>query len=214
MPLPFRLLAIGDRGQATTSAVRDLAEAGGPAVALLLRDRRLSPPERVEWARELLPICRASGTLLLVHASPEAALRAGADGVHLPGGASVREARARLGPGLLVGASRHDGAGVREAAEAGASYATLSPVFESPGKGMPLGLEAFAAVARTAPLPVVALGGVRPERCAACFEAGAAAVAAIGAVWDGDPSGLLRASWPEVRRDGEGSAHPHRRTHP
>lgn len=181
--LSFRLLAIGDRTQATPAAAREVAEAGGPSVALLLRDRSLTVPELADWARAVVPLCHAFGTRVLVHGSPEAALLARADGVHLPEGASVAAARAVLGPALLVGASRHDDAGLRRAAEEGADYATLSPVFPSPGKGPPLGLDAFAALARGAPLPVVALGGIRPENCAPCLAAGAAAVAAIGAVW-------------------------------
>ena len=190
-PLPFRLLAIGDRGQITAATAREVAEAGGGAVALLLRDRTLDHGEVAAWARTVVAVCRVAGAWVLVHGWADVARDAGADGVHLPEGGSIEHAQA-VGPHALVGVSRHGAAGVAQAWEAGASYATLGPVFPSPGKGTPLGLDAFAAVARATPLPLVALGGVRPEHCVACRAAGAAAVAAIGAVWDGAPGENVR----------------------
>jgi thiamine-phosphate pyrophosphorylase len=173
-------------------AVRMAAEAGGPDVAILLRAPGAPMDSQRRAAGALLPICREAGTLLLVHGSAALAREIGADGVHLPERASVGEARARLGAGALVGASRHDGAGVLEAHAAGASYATLSPIFATPGKGVPFGVAVLAALCRTAPLPIVALGGITPERAAACRAAGAAAAAAIRAVWSGDVAANVR----------------------
>jgi thiamine-phosphate pyrophosphorylase len=207
-PLPFRLLAIGDREQATPTAVRALVRAGGRDIAFLLRDRTLPPDEYAAWAAALLPVCRRAGALLLVHRSADAARATGADGVHLPEGADVAAARAVLGEHAWISASRHDAAGVDGAARDGADYATLGPVFATPGKGEPLGLATFAAVARSSALPLVALGGVTARNAGACVAAGAAAVAAIRGVWEGDVggnvTGLLDASLP--RRGGAGGA--------
>jgi thiamine-phosphate pyrophosphorylase len=71
---------------------------------------------------------------------------------------------------------------VRAAGE-GADAAVLSPIFSSPGKGAPLGVEALAAAraAVGARVQLVALGGVTAASAAACFAAGADAVAAIRA---------------------------------
>jgi thiamine-phosphate pyrophosphorylase len=190
--LPFRLLAIGDRRQAVPAAVRAAADEAGGALAVLLRHPGLPEPEVRRWTEAVLAACRDAGALLLVHADPDLARRAGADGVHLPERMCLRTARLAVGSAILVGASRHDEAGVRRAAEDGADYATLSPVFESPGKAPPLGVGAFERVCIAAPLPLVALGGVTPERVTACRTAGAAAVAAIRAVWDGDVAANVR----------------------
>ncbi len=190
--LPFRLLAIGDREQATPAAARALLRAGGRDAALLLRDRALPADEYAALVAALLPICRRAGALLLVHGSAEMARLSGADGVHLPEGADVAAARAALGAGAWIGASRHDAAGVAGAARAGADYVTLGPVFATPGKGAPMGIDAFAAIARSSPVPVVALGGVTARNAGACLAAGAAAVAAIRGAWAGDPGGNAR----------------------
>jgi thiamine-phosphate pyrophosphorylase len=190
--LPFRLLALGDRAQATPAAVGALLAGGfgdGSAegsceIAVLLREPGIAQEDLLAWAREILPVCRSAGALLLVHGDAEGALGVGADGVHLPERGDVAAARALLGPAALVGASRHDLAGIRAAAEAGASYATLSPVFAVPGKGPPLGLAALADLCGSAPIPIVALGGITPALAPACLRAGAYAIAAIRAAWD------------------------------
>ena len=190
MKLPFRLLAITPAVHpALPDGVRQVVVAGGPEVAILLRDRSLPPDELRRWTEQLLPLCRAAGSLLLVHGSPEVAKETGADGVHLPEDRPLVEAaQAALGAGL-VGVSRHE---VTLRRTAGADYATLSPIFLTPGKGSALGVQALAHACRNACLPVVALGGITGERAAECRAAGAAAVAAIRAVWEGNPADNTR----------------------
>jgi thiamine-phosphate pyrophosphorylase len=95
----------------------------------------------------------------------------------------VAEARCRLGPGALIGLSAHSLADLRAGAEAGADYATLSPIFPSPSKpgyGPPLGLSALRGAG--AGLAVFALGGVTPENAPTCLDAGAAGIATMGEI--------------------------------
>ena len=83
------------------------------------------------------------------------------------------------------------------AAKAGADAVTLSPIFASaskPGYGPALGLERLGEVAAAVhPMPVIALGGIEDEAgVRACLDAGAAAVAVMGAVMRAaDPAGLF-----------------------
>ena len=190
--LPWTLLAITDGRRGTPpDAVRAAVDVGGPRVAILLREPGIAAPELLAWVEWALPICRAAGTTLLVHADAEVARRAGADGVHLPErGVDPATARQVVGADRWIGASRHDAAGL--AAVAVADYATLSPVYAVPGKGPALGLTRFAELARGAATPVVALGGVTPARVAECRGHGAAAVAAIRAVWQGPVTDNVR----------------------
>jgi thiamine-phosphate pyrophosphorylase len=73
---------------------------------------------------------------------------------------------------------------VLAAAREGASFVTLSPVFAVPDKGSPLGVAAFAAIARASEVPLFALGGIDAARAGELARAGAHGVAVIREVWD------------------------------
>jgi thiamine-phosphate pyrophosphorylase len=131
-------------------------------------------------ARDRLPAAAA----LLVHRRLDVALAAGADGVHLPAdglpAAPLLAWAARLGARPLVGRSTHGLHEVEAARDEGVDYVVFGPVFATPGKGPPAGLEALAEAARLG-VPVLALGGLGPERVADAIAAGAHGVAAIRA---------------------------------
>lgn len=146
---------------------------------MLLRRPEAGDARLLREARQL------TGPLpLIIHRRPDLARLLGAAGVHLPErGLPVAEARALLGPGALIGVSRHDGPGL--AAAAGADYATLSPLHAVPGKGPALGLAGFRAARAAAPsLPVLALGGITPATAAAALEAGADGLAVLRGATD------------------------------
>lgn len=200
MTLPVVHL-VTDRRLVADLAVRAAAAlAGAPpgTVAIHLREKDLGGREMLSLARALLAVCRAHGQLLLVNDRIDVALAAGADGVHLPAaGVPPAEARRILPPAALVGVSCHSAADVARARDGGASFAFLSPIFDTPSKreyGAPIGVEALRAAAALG-LPLVALGGVTPERTPALLAAGAAGVAAIRAWLEGpDPAAPVRAT--------------------
>ncbi len=166
-------------------------------VAVHLREKDLGGAALLALARELLPVCRARGALLLVNDRLDVAMAAGADGAHLPAaGIPPGEARRLLGPGALLGVSCHGVDDVARALAGGADYATFSPVWDTPSKrayGAPVGLDALARAARLG-LPLVALGGVEPGNAAQAFAAGAAGVVAIRAWLVGPaPAGAVAA---------------------
>ena len=192
--LPSPLLVVTDRHGAARPLVETVGAAlDGGARWVWLRDRDLDPAARADLARALRALLDRVGGSLVIGADAALAAEIGAAGVHLgaaQGAAGVAEARRRLGAGGLIGVSAHGPAEVAAAAEAGADYATLSPVFATaskPGYGPALGLEGLRAAARIG-LPLMALGGVGPDAARACREAGAAGVAAMG--------GLMRAADP------------------
>ncbi len=109
-------------------------------------------------------------TKILVNSRSDVARAAGADGVHLPVAAPQE-----VLPDLLVGRSCHT---LEEVKAARADFVTLSPIFESPGKGTPLGLPALRQAAAFGK-PIYALGGVNWDNAADCIEQGATGVAGI-----------------------------------
>ena len=127
--------------------------------------------------------------LLLVNGEPEIARGIGADGVHLPEtGYSVEAVRRLLGADALVGRSVHSVESARRAADEGADYLVAGTIFASgshpdqPGAG----LEYLRAVCAAVPLPVIAIGGITPQRVKECRAAGAAGVAVLSPVMRAD----------------------------
>jgi len=126
------------------------------------------------------------GARIVVNDRLDIALAAGAQGVHL-GGRSMRPGQVRAvipaaEPAFWVGVSCHSSADVLAAEIAGADYAMLGPIFETPSKlsyGPPLGLSILKEAVRQRRIPVLALGGITPERVRACLQAGAAGIAGI-----------------------------------
>jgi thiamine-phosphate pyrophosphorylase len=185
LSLPAPLLVITDR----KAAARPLEEVVAGALRggcrwLSLREKDLAHEERVALLERIVSLGRPFDATITVHGDIDAALATGADGVHLPAGGSPEQARARLGKGALIGLSVHSAREARAAAPA-ADYVTLSPIFGSiskPGYGPALGVQGLADAVASARVPIVALGGITADTLAPCFAAGAAAVAAMGAV--------------------------------
>ncbi|WP_242345711.1 thiamine phosphate synthase [Anaeromyxobacter terrae] len=169
-------------------------------VLVQLREKDLGGRELLALARALQTVCRGAGQRLIVNDRLDVARAAGADGVHLPSaGIPAADARRLLGPDALVGVSCHSVSEVRRARDAGASFATVSPVYDTPSKrayGPPIGLAVLREAAAQG-LPVIALGGVTPARVPELLAAGAHGVAAIRAWLVGDdPAGAVSALLP------------------
>ncbi|MBI4480175.1 MAG: thiamine phosphate synthase [Acidobacteria bacterium] len=119
---------------------------------------------------------------LLVNDRLDVARTCGADGLHLPADSlPAAVVRKYVGKDWIVGVACHSAEEVELAAEAGADYVMVAPVFDTASKpGMtPMGLAAFAAICRRSPIPVFALGGVSAENARSCLDAGATGLAGI-----------------------------------
>ena len=181
-PLPDRLLVVTDRHQ----AVRPLIEIVGAAFAsgarwVWLRDKDLPATERRALGRDLAALARQYAATLSVGGDVALAADLGV-GVHLGAEADVAAARRALGPNAVIGVSAHDLGDSSDAREAGADYATLSPIFLSSSKpdyGPALGLDTLNEAAGLG-LPILALGGISQANARLCLEAGAAGVAVMG----------------------------------
>jgi len=191
------LLVISNRAQARRPIVEVAAAAfKGGCRWFSLREKDLPAAERRALLGELVALGHRWGATVTVHDDIEAALAAGADGVHLPGGGDPAPARRRL-PNGLIGASVHAAAEVAALLGAGADYVTIGPIFLSdskPGYGPALGLDGLRAATAGAGAPVIALAGITPANAAACLAAGAAGVAVMGEVMRAtDPEAVTRA---------------------
>jgi thiamine-phosphate pyrophosphorylase len=180
------LLLVTDRRQARRP-VADMVIAAFAAGCrwVSLREKDLADDEQLLLARDLLPAARKGGARLMLHGEAALAKLAGVDGVHLPSGSDAAAARVMLGPDKLLGLSIHTVSEAQAIDPACVDYAIAGPAFETPSKpgyGPEIGRKGFLEIARTARVPVLAIGGINAARVAECVAAGAAGVAVMGAV--------------------------------
>jgi thiamine-phosphate pyrophosphorylase len=173
------------------------------AVALLqLRCKQGDAARRREHALALRALCAAEGLPLVLNDDWRLAAELGL-GAHLGAqDGELREARAALAPGAILGASCYDQLErARVARDAGASYVAFGAFFASATK--PLARRAPASLlgqARALGLPVVAIGGIGADNGATLLAAGADLLAVLGAVFDAaDPPAAARAFQPLFR---------------
>lgn len=146
-----------------------------------VREKQLSAKLCFALATEAVQAAHRSGVKLLVNGRADIALAAGADGVHLPAdGVPAAAVRSFVPSGFIIGVSTHSMREALAARDDGADFVTFGPVFESPGKGKGLGVEALAEVCeKLHGFPIVALGGVDADSVEALLSRGASGVAAI-----------------------------------
>ena len=158
----------------------------GPRGALHLRAGRISVARLQTLAGGLEAAQAVTGAWLVVNDRVDLALGARARGAQLTS-RSLRVADARrAAPALALGASVHSLEEARAAAAEGATWLVAGHVFATAthpgeeGRGLPF----LRAVTQAVPIPVIAIGGVRPEHCRVLRESGAYGLAVIRGIWD------------------------------
>jgi thiamine-phosphate pyrophosphorylase len=142
-----------------------------------VREPRLTTRALADYVRTL------TASRVLVNDRADVAIACGSAGVHLRDGSVSPRVIRRIAPrGFVITVACHDANAVFRAADEGADYAVLAPVFaplSKPSASPPLGLDALRAITARAQIPVIALGGITAENAAMCMEAGAAGIAGI-----------------------------------
>lgn len=162
--------------------IERLVPVGVRLVQLRMKD---VPEDRLRSEiRRARAICAEHGCQLVVNDYWRIAIEEGCDFVHL-GQEDLAEAdvAAIRAAGMKLGLSTHDEAELDSALAARPDYVALGPVWPTILKKMkwaPQGVERLADwKARIAPLPLVAIGGLNPDRLSAVFENGADSAAVV-----------------------------------
>jgi thiamine-phosphate pyrophosphorylase len=145
---------------------------------VLFRDKQTS--EYPNLAQTFIAISRRNSIPnVLLHSDYRLAHDLGADGIHLTSiqSDSIKEAKIL---GLYVVISTHSHEEALKAQELGADAITYSPIFASPNKGEPKGLEDLKEIVDKIRIPIFALGGITScEQIHAVEECGAYGFASI-----------------------------------
>ncbi len=146
-----------------------------------IREKKLSAKLIFQLASEAAKILKKSNTKLLVNDRADIALAAEADGVHLTENSlSAAVIRRAFPKTFIIGVSVHSLAAAKRAKSQNADFVTFSPIFDSPHKGKPKGLENLRLICeKLEDFPAIALGGVDENNYKSVLETGAGGFAAI-----------------------------------
>jgi len=159
----------------------------GGASLIQIREKDLPSKAFYADAVEAVQLAQAGGARVIMNDRVDIALALRADGVHLgQSDLPVEAARRLLGDRAVIGYSTHNLDQVRAALRLPIDYLAFGPIFPTGSKQNPdpvAGLKALsAAQSLAAPLPVVAIGGIRATNLREVLTAGANAVALISAI--------------------------------
>ena len=148
-----------------------------------VRERNKTADQITQIARGIVARAHRYGARVLVANDIGVARRVGADGVHLGPEQYMRFTAPPPVP--MWAASCHDAHELARAAQLGADFVVLSQVL--PTKSHPgvtgLGWKKFEELTRGYPLPVYALGGMKPDLLGTAMRHGAHGIGMHAAIW-------------------------------
>lgn len=193
LPYP-RLVLIADGFTDDARADRAVTAVEAGVRWVHLRDHEAAPEAFLGATRSLVSRLRAAAEAVTITVNGRADVANELDlGLHVGWrGPTVPEARDVLGPETLIGYSAHEHVEAEGDRTQGVDYYFFSPVFPTSSKPNqpPTGIGPLRAFCQTAaPVPVLALGGITPERVSVCREAGARGVAVLSGIMEVDTPG-------------------------
>jgi thiazole tautomerase (transcriptional regulator TenI) len=158
--------------------------------AIHIREKSRTPEEIMRGVQLLLE-AGVPMQKIRINGCVEASLSVGVGGIHLPSG-HLQENSIRMlcfDP-IQVGASIHSAYEARVMERLGVHYVLFGHVYETSSKPgfPPRGIQELTEVVRQVSVPVVAIGGITPERVQEVIQCGAKGVAVM--------SGILEAANP------------------
>lgn len=123
--------------------------------------------------------------LLIINNRVDIALAVDADGVHLGNSDLPAEEARRIAPEMIIGVSANTKEQAASAAERGASYYNIGPIFPTATKeGLTsfLGSEAIATFSATSTLPYTVMGGIKFDHLQELISCGARRIAVVTAL--------------------------------
>ncbi|MEO8417261.1 MAG: thiamine phosphate synthase [Methylophilaceae bacterium] len=159
----------------------------GGASIIQYRNKDASATLRAEQADALLRLCRSRGVAFIINDHLNLCLSLDADGVHLGADdGNLAKAKSQLGNHKILGVSCYNRLELAQEAKAqGADYVAFGSCFYSGTKpaAVHAPLELISRARTGLRLPIVAIGGITLENAGQAINAGADAIAVIGALF-------------------------------
>ena len=169
-------------GRPLPELAKEAAENG--ATLIQYRDKQNDIRTMIDMARDIKLALEGTGVPLIINDRVDITLAAKADGVHLgQEDMDTADFAALRRKGVRIGLSTHDESELERALSLGPEYVALGPVYPTLLKKMkwdPQGLERVTRWKQMAgETPLVAIGGLTPERLPGVFAAGADSAAVV-----------------------------------
>ena len=173
--------------EGTVAQARQAIEGGCKWVQIRMKD---APDSDVEAAaRQLIPLCKDQGVILVIDDRVGVVMETRVHGVHLgPDDMPPAQAREVLGPHAIIGCTAHNADDIRRLSSLDIDYIGLGPYRHTTTKSKlaPLlgseGLSQVMAEVRAAGIetPVVAIGGLTADDVTEVLRCGASGIAISG----------------------------------
>jgi thiamine-phosphate pyrophosphorylase len=171
-------------GRSNVEVVREMIKAGISIIQY--REKERSMREKYIECLEIRRLTREAGVMLIVNDHLDLALAVEADGLHLgQDDLPLTQARKLAGRRLLLGISTHSPDQAKAAAEEGADYLGVGPIFATQTKKdvcAPVGLEYLDYAVNNISLPFVAIGGIKQHNIALVRGKGAKCCALVSEI--------------------------------
>ena len=155
---------------------------------------------------EVLAVTRKYGVPLIINDNVNAALRSGADGVHLgqtDGG--PKAARRILGDNAIIGVTAKSVSQAKAAEAAGADYLGSGAMFVSPTKpdAKALSMSELCEICSSVSIPVCAIGGINGDNVTSLRGSGISGIAVVSAVFGSETAEGIAAAAKSLRAAAE-----------
>ena len=182
------LYAVTDRSWTGQQSLYEQIEAAlkGGVTMVQLREKQLSEDELVAEAIQIKELCHRYEVPLIINDNVDAALKSGADGVHVGiEDAPVSEIRKRAGDDFIIGATAKTTEQAKAAEAAGADYLGVGAVFPSPTKKNAIRItpQDLREICGSVAIPAVAIGGITGDNVSEIKGGGMAGVAVVSAIF-------------------------------
>ena len=182
------LYAVTDRSWTGQQSLYEQIEEAlkGGVTMVQLREKQLSEDELVAEAIQIKELCHRYEVPLIINDNVDAALKSGADGVHVGiEDAPVSEIRRRAGDEFIIGATAKTTEQAKAAEAAGADYLGVGAVFPSPTKKNAIRItpQDLREICGSVAIPAVAIGGITGDNVSEIKGGGMAGVAVVSAIF-------------------------------
>ena len=187
----LRLYAVTDRHCiGSRSFIEEIENAlKGGVTILQLREKDMPEQELIDEAIIIKQICSKYNVPLIINDNYSAALKSGADGVHVGiEDAPVAEIRRICGNDFIIGATAKTIEQAKKAESEGADYLGVGAVFPSPTKKNAVRIDTrqLGEICASVAIPAVAIGGITHDNADKLIGSGICGIAVVSSLFGAD----------------------------